>query len=102
LNTLELLLKFQNYFIPADRNATVAQTALNCLLCKPGVSSVIVGIRTPQQIADNLKTTDWQMLPEEMAQLDKVSKPAIVYPYDFLEHVQKIKQFRDSNWRDNS
>ena len=74
--------------VAADHNATVAQTALNYLLCKPGVSSVIVGIRTPEQIADNLKTTDWQMLPEEMAQLDKVSKPALVYPYDFLEHVQ--------------
>jgi aryl-alcohol dehydrogenase-like predicted oxidoreductase len=42
---------------------------------------VVVGIRTPEQIADNLKTTDWEMLPEEVTQLDKVSKPARVYPY---------------------
>jgi aryl-alcohol dehydrogenase-like predicted oxidoreductase len=50
------------------------------------VSSVIVGIRTQEQLADNLKTTDWQMLPEEVVQLDKISKPAPVYPYMFLEH----------------
>ena len=41
---------------------------------------------TQEQLADNLKTTDWQMLPEEVVQLDKISKPAPVYPYMFLEH----------------
>ena len=70
--------------VAAAHNVSVTQAALNYLLCKPGVSSVIIGIRTPEQIADNLKTTDWQMLPEEVAQLDKVSKPGPVYPYHFL------------------
>jgi aryl-alcohol dehydrogenase-like predicted oxidoreductase len=42
---------------------------------------VVIGIRTPEQIADNLKTIDWEMRPEEVAQLDKISKPAPVYPY---------------------
>ena len=69
--------------------ATITQAALNYLLRKPGVSSVIVGIRTPEQMADNLKTTEWEMLPEEITQLDKISKPALVYPYDFMEHVQQ-------------
>ncbi len=65
-------------------NATVSQAALNYLLCKPGVSSVIVGIKTHEQLADNLKTTEWEMAPEEVSILDKVSKPAPIYPYDFL------------------
>jgi aryl-alcohol dehydrogenase-like predicted oxidoreductase len=73
--------------VAAAHNATVTQAALNYLLCKPAVSSVIMGIRTPEQIADNLKTTDWQMMPEEVAQLDKVSQPGPVYPYDFLSSV---------------
>jgi aryl-alcohol dehydrogenase-like predicted oxidoreductase len=72
--------------IATAHSATVTQAALNYLLCKPAVSSVIVGIRTPEQLADNLKTTDWQMRPEEAAQLDKISKPGPVYPYMFLEH----------------
>ena len=75
--------------VAAAHNATVTQAALNYLLRKPGVSSVITGIRTPEQIADNLKTTDWEMLPEEVTQLDKVTKPDLVYPYDFMAHVQQ-------------
>jgi aryl-alcohol dehydrogenase-like predicted oxidoreductase len=67
--------------VAAAHNATVAQAALNYLLCKPGISSVLLGFRTPEQFADNIKTTDWEILPEEVAQLDKVSKPAAVYPY---------------------
>ena len=74
--------------VAAAHNATVTQAALNYLLCKPAVSSVITGIRIPEQLADNLKTTDWSMLPEEVAQLDKVSKPGMVYPYFFLEHTK--------------
>ena len=63
---------------------TVTQAALNYLLRKPGVTSVIIGIRTAEQLADNLKTTDWEMSPDEVARLDSVSKPVNVYPYDFL------------------
>ena len=74
--------------VPAANNATFAQIALNYPLCKPGVSSVIMDIRTPEWIADNLRTSDWQMPLEEMNQLDKVSKLALAYPYNPLEHVQ--------------
>jgi aryl-alcohol dehydrogenase-like predicted oxidoreductase len=73
--------------VAASHKATITQSALNYLLCKPGVTSVIVGIRTPEQLADNLKTTDWEMLPEEVSQLDKISKPVPVYPYAFLANV---------------
>jgi aryl-alcohol dehydrogenase-like predicted oxidoreductase len=75
--------------VAAAHNVTVTQASLNYLLCKPAVSSVIIGVRTPEQLSDNLKTTDWVMLPEEVAQLDKVSKPVPVYPYAFLASVPK-------------
>ena len=68
-------------------NATVAQAALNYLLCKPGVSSVVFGVRTTGQLSENLKTTEWQLMPEEITKLDKISKPASFYPYDFLANV---------------
>jgi aryl-alcohol dehydrogenase-like predicted oxidoreductase len=61
--------------------ATIAQAALNYLLAKEGVSSVIIGARTPEQLADNLKTTDWAMSAEEVSRLDAMSEPVPVYPY---------------------
>lgn len=67
--------------IAKAHNATVAQAALNYLLAKEGVSSVIIGARTPEQLADNLKTTDWEMSAEEVNRLDEMSQPVPVYPY---------------------
>jgi len=67
--------------IGLKHNATVAQAALNYLLAKEGVSSVIIGARTPEQLADNLKTTDWEMSAEEVSRLDEMSKPLPLYPY---------------------
>ncbi|UCB52818.1 MAG: aldo/keto reductase [Candidatus Zixiibacteriota bacterium] len=66
-------------------NGTVAQAALNYLLRKPGVCSVIIGARTPEQLADNLKTVNWVMTQEEVARLDELSKPPRLYPYWMLE-----------------
>ena len=65
--------------------ASVAQGALNYLLRKPGVTSVIIGAKTPEQLRDNLKTVEWQMTSEEVARLDELSKPPRVYPYWFLQ-----------------
>jgi aryl-alcohol dehydrogenase-like predicted oxidoreductase len=62
-------------------NGSVAQAALNYLLAKDGVSSVIIGARTPEQLKDNLKTVDWELSPEEVARLDEMSQPTPVYPY---------------------
>lgn len=67
--------------IARAHNATVAQAALNYLLGKEGVSSVIIGARTPEQLADNLKTTDWAMTAEEVSRLDEMSQLAPLYPY---------------------
>jgi aryl-alcohol dehydrogenase-like predicted oxidoreductase len=71
--------------IAKNHNATIAQAALNYLLRKPGVSSVIIGARTKEQLADNLKSSDWEMTPEEVAKLDTLSMPAKVYPYWMLQ-----------------
>ncbi len=67
--------------IAESHNATVSQAALNYLLRKPGVSSLIFGVRTADQLEENLKATDWQMSPEEVTRLDKLSEPVRRYPY---------------------
>jgi aryl-alcohol dehydrogenase-like predicted oxidoreductase len=45
------------------------------------VNSLIIGIRTAKQLEENLKATDWQMAPEEVARLDRISEPKRRYPY---------------------
>jgi aryl-alcohol dehydrogenase-like predicted oxidoreductase len=62
-------------------NVTIPQAALNYLLRKPGVTSLIVGMRTAEQLEQNLGATDWEMTPEEVARLDEVSAPPHDYPY---------------------
>ncbi|MBI3189293.1 MAG: aldo/keto reductase, partial [Ignavibacteriales bacterium] len=71
--------------IAQAHNASIAQAALNYILRKPGVSSIIIGARTPEQLADNLKTTDWIMTSDEVMRLDKLSEPPRLYPYWMLE-----------------
>lgn len=71
--------------IAKEHNATVAQAALNYLLRKPGVCSVIIGAKTPEQLADNLKTANWEMTSEEVTKLDELSQPPRLYPYWMLE-----------------
>ena len=73
--------------IGKNHNATITQAALNYLLRKPGVTSVIIGARTKEQLADNLKTTDWEMNAEEIAKLDELSTPPRVYPYWMLQRL---------------
>ncbi len=68
-----------------NHNGTVTQAALNYLLRKPGVSSVIIGARNREQLADSLKTTDWEMTVDEVVRLDALSKPPRVYPNWMLE-----------------
>jgi aryl-alcohol dehydrogenase-like predicted oxidoreductase len=71
--------------IAKNHNATIAQAALNYLLTKPGVSSVIIGARTREQLTDNLKASDWDMTPDEVTKLDTLSMPPKVYPYWMLQ-----------------
>ncbi len=73
--------------IAGNHKATITQAALNYLLRKPGVASVIIGAKNKEQLTDNLKTTDWEMTPEEVARLDELSKLPRVYPYWMLERM---------------
>ncbi|MFZ0453239.1 MAG: aldo/keto reductase [Ignavibacteriaceae bacterium] len=73
--------------IAKNHGATIAQAALNYLLGKPAVSSVIIGAKNKEQLADNIKTSDWEMTPEEAARLDELSIPPRVYPYWMLKRL---------------
>jgi aryl-alcohol dehydrogenase-like predicted oxidoreductase len=75
--------------IAKTHNATVSQTALNYLLKKPGVNSLIIGVRTAEQLEDNLKATDWEITAEEVERLDRASEPVRRYPYFVYNPVKK-------------
>ncbi len=73
--------------IAKRHDKTISQTALNYLLRKPAVSSIVIGARTPEHLADNLKSSEWELTPEEVVRLDEISKPPRVYPFwmqDFM------------------
>jgi aryl-alcohol dehydrogenase-like predicted oxidoreductase len=67
--------------IAQAHDATIAQAALNWLLQKPGVTSVLIGARRQEQLVDNLKAASWQMSAEELRRLDEVSATPPIYPY---------------------
>lgn len=58
-----------------------AQVALAWLLTRPGVSSLIIGARTEAQLADNLTAADLTLTDGEVARLDALSVPTLLYPY---------------------
>ncbi len=58
-----------------------AQVALAWLLSRPGVTSLVIGARTDEQLADNLKSADLVLSSDERAALDQVSTPDLIYPH---------------------
>ncbi|MGH9586577.1 MAG: aldo/keto reductase [Acidobacteriaceae bacterium] len=60
---------------------TVPQIALNWLLQRPTVASIIVGARNEEQLKQNLAAAQWNLSAEQVAKLDAASEVTPVYPY---------------------
>ncbi len=67
--------------IAAETGKTVPQIALNWLLQRPTVSSVILGARNEQQLRDNLGAVGWNLTQEQIKRLDDASAVTPIYPY---------------------
>jgi aryl-alcohol dehydrogenase-like predicted oxidoreductase len=67
--------------IGAERGVPPAQVALNWLLAKPCVDTVVIGARNEEQLQVNLGAAQWRMTPEEVARLDEASTTPEPYPY---------------------
>ena len=67
--------------VAKETGKTVAQIALNWLLRKPTVSTVIIGARNEEQLKQNIGAEGWRLTPEQVAKLDEASAPSIPYPY---------------------
>ena len=67
--------------VAKETGKTVPQIALNWLLRKPTVSSVIIGARNEAQLKDNIAAEGWKLTAGQVAKLDAASAPPIPYPY---------------------
>jgi aryl-alcohol dehydrogenase-like predicted oxidoreductase len=67
--------------IAKETGKAVPQVALNWLLGRPTVASVIVGARDERQLRQNLGAVGWSLAPDQVARLDAVSERTAPYPY---------------------
>jgi aryl-alcohol dehydrogenase-like predicted oxidoreductase len=67
--------------IAKETGKSVPQVALNWLLQRPTVSSVILGARNEEQLRQNLDAIGWNLSKEQVAKLDAASAVTPVYPY---------------------
>lgn len=67
--------------IAEAQGVSAAQVALAWLLERPGVASLVIGARTDAQLADNLKAAELKLSAEEVAKLEAISRPPLLYPY---------------------
>jgi aryl-alcohol dehydrogenase-like predicted oxidoreductase len=67
--------------VAKETGKTVPQIALNWLLRRPTVSTLIIGARNEEQLKANLGATGWKLTEEQVAKLDKASARPLAYPY---------------------
>lgn len=67
--------------IAKETGKTVPQIALNWLLQRPTVATVIVGARNEEQLKQNLGAVGWNLTKEQVAKLDEASATPMAYPY---------------------
>jgi aryl-alcohol dehydrogenase-like predicted oxidoreductase len=67
--------------VAAETGKTVPQIALNWLLQRPTVSTVVIGARNEEQLTQNLGAIGWNLTKEQVAKLDAASAVTPAYPY---------------------
>ena len=67
--------------IAKETGKTVPQIALNWLLQRPTVSTLIIGARNEEQLKQNLGALGWNLTKEQIAKLDAASAVPPIYPY---------------------
>ncbi|MFE3285238.1 aldo/keto reductase, partial [Streptomyces sp. NPDC059233] len=67
--------------VARETGRTIPQVAINWLLGRPTVSSVIIGARDEAQLRQNIGATGWTLSPEQTARLDAASHRPAPYPY---------------------
>ncbi len=75
-DTVDVLLE-----IAGAHGVSPARVALAWLLGRPGITTVIIGARIDEQLADNLAAAELELSAEDAARLEEVSRPPLLYPF---------------------
>ena len=67
--------------VVAETGKTIAQVAINWVLQRPTVSSIIIGARNEEQLKQNLDAVGWNLTTEQVKKLDMASEVTSIYPY---------------------
>ena len=67
--------------VAKETGKTITQIALNWLLQRPTISSLIFGARNEEQLKQNIDAVGWSLTKEQIAKLDAASEQRPVYPY---------------------
>lgn len=67
--------------IASETGKTVPQIAINWLLQRPTVATVIIGARNEEQLRQNLGALGWSLNADQMSRLDTASRTPMAYPY---------------------
>ncbi len=67
--------------VSAETGRSIPQVALNWLVSRPSVTSVLIGARNEEQLKQNIEATSWQLTLEQIATLDRASLTTPVSPY---------------------
>lgn len=79
-----------------ETGKTIAQVAINWVLSRPSVASVIIGARDEAQLRENLGAVGWSLPPELVARLDAASAKPRIYPYWQHAHFAERNPFPTS------
>jgi len=67
--------------VAAETGKTVPQIAINWLLQRPTVATIVIGARNEEQLRQNLGAVGWDLTKEQVATLDAASATPLAYPY---------------------
>jgi aryl-alcohol dehydrogenase-like predicted oxidoreductase len=67
--------------VAEETGKTVPKIAINWLIQRPTISSVIIGARNEEQLRQNLEAVGWVLTPKQIATLDEASSVTAPYPY---------------------
>jgi aryl-alcohol dehydrogenase (NADP+) len=79
--------------VAAETGKSVPQIALNWLLQRPSVSTVVIGARNEEQLRANLGALGWSLTRQQMAKLDEASTRPLAYPYWHQTQFQERNPF---------
>lgn len=81
-----------------ETGKTIPQVALNWLLRRPTVSTLIVGARDEAQLVENIGAVGWELTPAQVATLDEASDTPPPYPVWHQREFPMLNERAQRNW----